>query len=351
MLLGQTMAPGKMILCGEYAVLEGHQALVAAVDRYAKCQHSTAGDGLYLSAQGIGPYAVSKTKQGYHIPQDTASFFKVALAVLNAAESHNISVPSGIYHLDTSELYHFSHTKRPLKLGLGSSAAAAVCLAAHLVSQQNADFLSTVEHLALQAHKISANGRGSGIDIYAACRGGLLEFCLEPNSGAQARALPFSDTHNRFLVVHTHKQQKTHHFVAAVETAKQQYPHLYQAIMTQLANANAAFAEAFLQAGPSSTVNQCVTRINLALRDLGNLAQIPIVSKPHAIIHEIAMQHHGSAKPSGAGGGDIAVCFVPTEHQPLFCQAIAEAGYTPFYLSLSPIGIHYVDPPPQPYIQ
>ena len=33
----RTQAPGKLVLFGEYAVIEGYDSLVASVNRYARC--------------------------------------------------------------------------------------------------------------------------------------------------------------------------------------------------------------------------------------------------------------------------------------------------------------------------
>lgn len=337
-----TKAPGKMLLCGEYAVLEGYPALVAAVDRYATC-HKLPSSTLSVSAQGIGPYDVVNSINGYTIPQDAARFFKVAAALFNAAHAHHLPLEPALYHLDTANLYSFSVGKRPLKMGLGSSAASAVCLAAHLANHHATELnRDAIFDLALTAHRAAAQGKGSGIDIAASCYGGLLEFQVSPDGKPTLRHRPPPKDHSQFLIVHTHTQQKTSHFVGAVQHVKAEYPHLYRAVVQQLANANAAFMAAFFETSIGPILNDAVAAINRALQDLGDLAHIGIVSAPHVCISQIAHAHGGSAKPSGAGGGDIAACFIPTDAQASFCQAITRAGFTPLYVSIAMEGIHYV---------
>ncbi|MEZ4465078.1 MAG: hypothetical protein R3F43_11425 [bacterium] len=108
----QTSAPGKVLLFGEYAVLDGGQALVAAVARRAHCTVEPA-PGVEVIGEGVGRLA-------WPDPSAEDLPFARALFALQAP-------PPGRYTLESTS---FSERGGRMKLGLGSSAATTVALAA-----------------------------------------------------------------------------------------------------------------------------------------------------------------------------------------------------------------------------
>src|SRR5260370_36914374 len=82
------IAPGKAILCGEYAVLHGAPAIAVAVDRTARAQFAKVGNATAFVRQAV-----------------------------NHAERRVGPAPSPVV-VDTAQLFEGEH-----KLGLGSSAA------------------------------------------------------------------------------------------------------------------------------------------------------------------------------------------------------------------------------------
>ncbi|MBI1946679.1 MAG: hypothetical protein HYS27_13355 [Deltaproteobacteria bacterium] len=273
-------APGKLVLCGEYAVLDGNAAVVAAVDVRA------------IATVTVGPSA------------------PLIRAVLDAARAHGLEIPSEVA-VDTSA---FNVGGR--KLGLGSSGAAAAAAAA-LVIQHSTGALDVALawRIARDAHR-AFQGGGSGIDVAASTFGGLLRFSLDAEP-AQAPPLPRD---LEVLVVDTGSATATQGFVDRVlalpDRAKRLAP-------------IAAAAAAFLEACERDDANALLAAVEHAcagMRALGLAAGVDIVSAPHARVASLASAHGGAAKPSGAGGGDVAVAFVPRERAAALRAALAAAA-------------------------
>ena len=130
-------APGKVVVTGAYSVLEGAPAIVAAVDRYVTADTELVGDRLTDEVRAAG-------------------------------------VTAPIW-FDASALRQDER-----KLGLGSSAAILVaCLAAKSLEQFGSvppeQLARRVFAPALFAHRIAQAG-GSGVDVAAACFGGVIEY-------------------------------------------------------------------------------------------------------------------------------------------------------------------------------
>lgn len=163
-------APGKLVLCGEYAVLDGAPAICMAVNRRARATVTDA-DGKWhrVSAPGY-----SSTEGRFLVDGDTVNWlqgkddYPIVDAVWRAVrpvENDHLSIA-----LDTRA---FVDAASRNKIGIGSSAALTVALAAALM--QSGDVLER----ALWAHRLFQRGAGSGVDVACSVSGGLVEYRMQ----------------------------------------------------------------------------------------------------------------------------------------------------------------------------
>ena len=122
-------APGKLVLIGEYAVLEGYPAVVAAVDRRARVRLEE-GPTWRIDAPQIGirdlTFTIGPTGLSRSLPPELG-------LVEEALQSHAkplSKLPAFGCSLDTGELMMSGQGP---KLGLGSSASVIAALTAALV--------------------------------------------------------------------------------------------------------------------------------------------------------------------------------------------------------------------------
>lgn len=76
-----------------------------------------------------------------------------------------------------------------------------------------------------------------------------------------------------------------------------------------------------------------------ALFFFGKMIKADIVSDNHFEIIKLAKRHGGAAKPSGAGGGDVAVCFIPETNIVNFKKKALERGFPFVDISISNNGV------------
>lgn len=275
-------APGKLVLIGEYAVVDGFPAVVAAVSRRAT---ATAEVAEALEVRGNDPRWASVT--------DAAREQPLLAAVLDEVTRRGIALAPARIAVSTT-----AFSLRGNKLGLGSSAAAAVAFSAVFVQPLGTD---AIHEVARAAHR-AFQGGGSGIDVAASTYGGILKF----QSGA-AIAAPSLPGGLDVVVVWTGVPAKTQGFVDA-----------WRALPSRLDHARAIDAATthFLLGAAGADAREVVRAVGearAAMRAMGEAARIDVVTQAHERIAALARAHDGDAKPSGAGGGDVAVCFVPTE--------------------------------------
>lgn len=282
-------APGKLMLSGEYAVLEGAPAVVAAVGRRVR---------LWTADQASG-----------FVPPEAAAAREQAEARWGAL--------SGALCLDVSE------TRRgDQKLGVGSSAAGAAAAAALVCAAAGGDLEDVavrrqVLEAALAGHHAVAP-RGSGADVAAATMGGFVRVQRPTGEGArpgQVQCTPTTVPPNlRTLVVWTGQQVRTSDMLDKVDALKRADPEGYGAAMARLSQAAQTFVAA-LQPAPSGEgavpggLLEAVRGYHGAMEALGRAAGAPIVNDTLQRIADLAAQAGGAAKPSGAGGGDVALGF------------------------------------------
>jgi phosphomevalonate kinase len=279
------VAPGKVVVLGEYAVLDGAPALVLAVDRGVSCTVTPAG-ARHVETPGSDDRFVGPA--------------------LDAAEA-------------PAARYHFAPTRDPgsgAKVGLGGSAAATtVAVLAALAISGRSHHASALFALARPVHR-QVQGSGSGIDVAASAYGGLLRYVEDrpeplpaptwsPTivwSGASARTGP-----------------RVERYRAWTDRAS------FVARTTELV---AAFAEAPVPA---------LRRARRLLEAMATAAGVDYRTPALDRIADLAEAHGGAAKPSGAGGGDIAIAIIPDpDARVAFVRACADEGLVEVPVDLAP---------------
>jgi phosphomevalonate kinase len=268
-------APGKMMIAGEYAVLEGAEAVVAAVGRRA---YARLGSG----AQEVLP------------PEAAAA---------RAAAERKLGAVAGALSIDASDLQQEGR-----KLGLGSSAAAAAAaagavFAAHGKDVSDAAVREQILAAALEGHRAVAP-HGSGADVAAAVLGGFLRF-RKLGEGVETHPLKWPDD-LELVVVWTGNAVRTSDMLVHVRAFAAHDAHAYRTRMHALAEQGEQLISAMM-ANESHAVIECFHGYGGAMDDLGRAAGIRIIDDTCERIRNLARQFGGGAKPSGAGGGDVAI--------------------------------------------
>lgn len=286
-------APGKLVLMGEYAVLRGHSAVVAAVDVRARCSWAP------------GPFAVTRDEGGL-------------IDACIAAWPHR---EEGRFVVDTT-----AFSSNSGKYGLGSSAAA--CVAFLRASHPDLD-RHQLHEVAQLAHRNFQKGRGSGVDVCASVYGGFQRFAREHDGYrvSPLRGLPDGVV---LLPVWTGIAADTREFLRKVESLVE-----FDACCDILGDASRRFEQARVPGDVFAAVD--AARVGLAA--LGAAADADIVSLPHQKLARIAAMYGGAAKPSGAGGGDVCLVFVVDEVVAGIAEAIGRAGFRILPFALGAPGV------------
>ena len=290
-------APGKLLLAGEYAVLTGAPCLVAAVSRRAR---------LELGVPSGGPANGSPDGSAGSPEWGPAS----AEALLARREAEQRLGPTvGDMRIDVSELRQDGR-----KLGLGSSAAAAAAAAGAVFAWHGRDLSAPevrreVLALAMAGHRAVAP-EGSGADVAAATLGGVVRFRREGHA-FEATPVAWPET-LPVRVVWTGAEARTSDLVALVRALAEADPRSHRMAMDAIAEAAEAMAEASARADAPGLVAAAEAH-GRAMADLGQRAGAPIVEARLAAVADLARGAGGAAKPSGAGGGDVALAFFPDD--------------------------------------
>jgi phosphomevalonate kinase len=280
---GTVVAPGKIVLLGEYAVLDGAPSVVAAVDRGVQCRFELGGEALRL-----------------HTPGDDR-FARAALVAVQA--------PPGRYRFAAH-----NPSGTATKAGLGSSAAATVAaVVAGRAARGLAGDPDAACALATSVHRV-VQGSGSGIDVAASSHGGVLRF-------EQGRIQSLQPVHP--VVVWS-----------GLSAATGPRVHQYLAWSDREAFvADSRAAVELFDSRPLDAIRQATAALDRMARDAAIAYWTPSLRAIVALAAELG----GAAKPSGAGGGDCAIALF--EHPDLaaaFRQRCAAAGTPPIEVNLAP---------------
>ncbi|MBN2364604.1 MAG: hypothetical protein EH225_00510 [Calditrichaeota bacterium] len=345
-------APGKLILIGEYAVLEGAPAIVMAVDRYAKVEIDKNPlkrfevNSPTLGIRNLEFRADNLGKISY--PPDTSpsvveklKFFRAVFEYFYRYSNKIKPIPAQIFMLDTSEFYLRENGP---KLGLGSSAALTVGLLRGLAELSGTDAISFHDprqlfSLAQSIHHRMQGQKGSGIDIAASCYGGILRFRNVPDREAveiQKMTMP----EDLFIIpVWSGTSASTPLMVEKVRKFREEQSHHYYTIMEKMGKISTIACKSLNNKSGRKFLHQLQFYFE-AMEDLGNKSGAGIISEEHRIIARLATGAGAVYKPSGAGGGDLG--FAATDSQSIaeiVSEKFLRSGFQLINLKESPHGV------------
>ena len=283
-------APGKVVLSGEYAVLDGAPAICMAVNRRARAVVDTT-DSEFSSVESpnytatIGRFQAS---DGVLRWQEGQQEFGVVDSVWRIAG--HADKPSLAIKLDSSEFIDHDSGE---KIGIGSSAAITVAL---LAAMKNATEGSNIALLAQRAHADLQDGVGSGVDVACSLRGGLIEYRME---GAATVVLRWPDgLHAR--MVWTGRAAATREKLSLLDAV------VSKPSRVRLAVASEDIAAAWRVGNAGEILSNYHDYID-CLQDFSTDHDLGIFDAGHADILHAANADNLIYKPCGAGGGDVGI--------------------------------------------
>lgn len=288
----KTDAPGKLVLSGAYAALRGAPALVSAVNRR-----------VVADTDRPASYRAPEVEAGMRLlGGDRQPPFYDASALRSAVD----------------------------KLGLGSSAAICVASLGALMAQDHPnlgeqELREILYPVAREAHR-RAQGGGSGIDVAAACFGGTQRAQLDVgNRDAPPQIEPVTLPAELFFEVWgSEESASTSEFVRRVFDLEKTDPRAFDSALAHQFRASVAALEA-IHTGSAQLFISALQAQALALRELGDLAKIPIVTDKIARVAS-ELRDDCVLLPSGAGGGDISLYVGPRPSSDKFREHAIEEG-------------------------
>lgn len=323
----KSSAPGKLMLFGEYGVLEGGPAVLIAVNRRAHVSISSAERATVTSPGFINEpafFSYRKRPQTGTGVSDTAApsliwewesadMAKRLRLVSTIGEQLLPVVPTESLkiELDTQELFD-----GPNKLGLGSSAALCVALSGALAHY--ADTNISLEHCQQLHH--SFQGSGSGADVATCFTGGVIIY----RTGNDP--LPISIPEGLHLAcVWTGISSSTQSMLSQLHSYQQAEPQGYRLLMDSLLGAAKALIVRNLSL---SAWLEGILHFTAELKVFATQTNLPVFRSPHLALGDLARQFGVVYKPVGAGGGDLGLLLTDSAKVLASCCAkIEQQGF------------------------
>ncbi len=304
-------APGKLVVAGEYAVLDGAPAISLAVASRAKVSIEAARDlcTLVVISSDRDVFEFGWTRDGHvsypgRQPAERGTMLQQVVSSLKS--SLPATMPLVRITIDSSEFYSAETVQ---KLGLGSSAAVCVALTAalHRLFESSAD----IDALCFQVHSDFQGGKGSGVDVASSLGGGLIRFQRQPAQSAaelpQIKALE-SLQGLHMLPVWTGCAASTSEMLQRLDTYRNSSPDGYQQLIDELTQMSTQLIEVWQQQNIAAVLDLVALYAD-GLQRLDAAADVGIYSEPHLEFQRRAASIGAVYKPSGAGGGDFGLIF------------------------------------------
>ena len=320
-------APGKLVILGEYAVLENAPALVMAVNRRCRAEVRPNGKDVCLlkSTAGAERQVIfrNRARSGVALVDRVTATFPVADAT------------GWRGFLDSSGLY-----REGRKLGLGSSAAALTAWSGAWQAwsgQGVAEASEAVLRRLVEEHTAYQGGVGSGLDVAASLYGGVIRFQLDEEHGPRVESARLPDAVD-FVSVFVRSSASTRKHLARFRIRAAQSPASAAFWMDSLDRLSASGIEC-AEADDSDGFLRAIRDYAGGLQALGEWMGAEIFTSEHLRLLKLAERFDVAYKVSGAGGGDLGLAFgTDSEALARFRKAAGER-YDTIDLAVDPQGL------------
>lgn len=278
-------APGKLMLAGEYVVVErGVPALAVAVDKRMRVE------------------IVPETRRNWVVTSPGLGLRDAPLKsvpVLAEVVARLPGIPSGGRIAIASEL-----GEGPDKPGLGGSAALCAAAFVGLWKVSGAEGPPDLE-IAIAAHRAAQGGRGSGYDVATALAGGVTLF-RPGTDGARARVEALRWPSGLFAAVfRTGRGADTSELLGRMAAWREEDEPSYESCIEPLALETEAFIAAFA-GGDVSRILDAAAQVQEELMTMDRIGELGILGGGQAQVLGIIEDSGAVGRTSGAGGGDCA---------------------------------------------
>ena len=315
-------APGKVVISGEYAVLDGAPAVAAAVTpraqvsvRRANAQNHTVMSQRYSDV--CGEFRSQDDSFEWLRGGDTYGIVEHAWRATGIAPGDSVAID-----INTSEF--FDRTGKT-KLGLGSSAALMTSLTAAMLAFAGEE--TDVSATALAGHRSLQRGAGSGVDIACSAHGGLLLYRVVD---LQPMPLAFPDDLEYAFFWSGVPANTT----AKLKTLSQQAPKPSRVALDEAAVRTAAT----WSGGTAADIVAAMHAYTEMLRRFSIDHDLGIFDAGHAGL-VTAMDDAVVYKPCGAGGGDIGMALASSaDAMAAFVERASTTNFVRLDLRIEPHG-------------
>ncbi|MGT2666434.1 phosphomevalonate kinase [Streptococcus rifensis] len=355
----RVQVPGKLFIAGEYGVVEGAPAIIAAVDKYLTVTVAASTDQGSLQSSQDPNLTLAWTRSSGRIQFQEDHPYALVVRAMQMAEDYVSSQDIFVddyYSLKITS--HLDDTSTGRKYGLGSSGAVTVAVLRGILAYYHCPVPAlTLYKLAALTHT-RLGMRGSMGDLAASSFGGLIAYQRPdrdwllgkmaeqsilplidqdwPNLRIERLPLPQS---LKLLAGWTKTPVSTEHLVGQMQggLSEEQADQLHQAFLADSHSCVDGLIAAIYQGKTKAILAGIRQNRQLLLaytKQRGILLETPLLETLIAIAEGAG----AASKTSGAGGGDCGISLVETAEQALEITTNWErAGILPLDLSLAPI--------------
>ncbi len=336
-------APGKLLLSGEWAVLEvGNPAIVTAVDKRVWAEIEANEEiSVFLDDFNIrdarGDFREGKFEWTGALTDDERDRLKFCRGAIEACLNYLGNDYRPFWIRSWGEMSQLMVDGQMKKIGFGSSAASVVAfvgaiLRFHGMDITKRDTRNIIYKLSTIAHYFVQGKVGSAFDVAASTYGGVFVYTrFDPKwlaermeAGDSVREIVEQDWPGLsveelgipkgfdLLVGWTRDSASTSAMVKDMNVFKQMNREEYERLFRQIAELVREVIPAWKE-GEREKILELLRKNEEHLRELGEKSRVNIETPSLRKLSEAANQAGGAGKLSGAGGGDcgIAVSFDP----------------------------------------